>query len=98
MRISGCPNGCGQHAIADIGLQGAAVKTETGAEERFDLWVGGGESLTPAFGRRIRARLHPGELAGAITELWRRYRAEAVDVCETFSDFARRVLWEEATP
>ncbi len=98
VRISGCPNGCGQHAIADIGLQGAAVKTETGAEERFDLWVGGGESLTPAFGRRIRARLHPGELAGAITELWRRYRAEAVDVCETFSDFARRVLWEEATP
>ena len=43
IRVSGCPNGCGQHALADIGLQGAIMKDETGINERFDLWVGGGE-------------------------------------------------------
>ncbi|HEY3375905.1 MAG TPA: nitrite/sulfite reductase [Armatimonadota bacterium] len=93
IRMSGCPNGCGQHAIADIGLQGTVVRNEAGTEERFDLWVGGGEAAEPAFGRRIAARLHPEQLANVVGDLWSRYQAEALDEHETFSTFARRVLW-----
>lgn len=93
IRMSGCPNGCSQHALADIGLQGAVVKGETGTEERFDLWVGGGEASEPAFGRRIAARIHPEQLANVVDDLWSRYQSESLDEHETFSAFARRVLW-----
>jgi ferredoxin-nitrite reductase len=65
LRMSGCPNGCGQHALADIGLQGTAVKGESGMEERFDLWVGGHAG---AFAQRVQSRLRPEELAEAIIE------------------------------
>lgn len=92
IHMSGCPNGCGQHALADIGLQGAVVKTEAGSEERFDLWVGGGEAAEAAFSRRIATRIHPDQLANAVVDLWTRYRAEALNESETFSSFARRVL------
>ena len=95
IRMSGCPNGCGQHAIADIGLQGAVVRHDAGAEERFDLWVGGGEAATFACARRLHARVPPNELPGMIENLWTRYQAERVDAQETFSTFARRVLWGE---
>jgi len=37
----GCPNNCGQKYIADIGLQGALVKTEAGMADAFDIAVGG---------------------------------------------------------
>ncbi|MHB9133359.1 MAG: nitrite/sulfite reductase [Armatimonadota bacterium] len=94
--MSGCPNGCGQHAIADIGFSGAGVKGENGLEERFDLWVGGSPNgATPQFAQRIQRRLHPEELADAIENLVIRYRWEATDG-EPFSAYAQRVLWEEA--
>lgn len=93
LRVSGCPNGCGGHAIADIGLRGASVKTETGTEECFDLLVGGGETPgEPAFARRFLARQRPEELGGAITALLHRFRTEATEG-ETFSAYAQRVLW-----
>lgn len=96
LRVSGCPNGCGGHAIGDIGLRGASAKTEAGTEERFDVFAGGGETPgAPAFAQRILSRQRPDELATAITALLQRYRAEAVDD-ETFSAYAQRVLWTNA--
>jgi len=89
LHVSGCPNGCGQHAIADIGLQGALAQ----GEERFDLWTGGGDGQ--AFARRTLARLRPEEVAPAVRALVTRYRA-ARKRGETFSAFARRVLWQES--
>lgn len=93
LRVSGCPNGCAGHAMADIGLSGASLKTDNGVEERFDIFVGGGELPgAPAFARRILTRLCPDELAEIIINLLQRFRAEAT-VEETFSAYAQRVLW-----
>ena len=50
--ISGCAHQCGQHEINDIGLVGAAGP---GGARGFDLWVGGGLSTNPMFGRRLGA-------------------------------------------
>lgn len=94
LRMSGCPNGCGQHAIADIGLQGTVVKGVAGPEERFDLWVGGGEAATPVFGKRILSGIAADDIDGIIVRLIFRYRQEATG--ELFSEYARRVLWAEA--
>lgn len=41
IHMVGCPNSCGQRQIADIGLQGALVKTENGMMDAFDVFVGG---------------------------------------------------------
>lgn len=40
--ISGCPNGCAQPAVADIGLTGRVSRGGGGAAEVFDLYTGGG--------------------------------------------------------
>ena len=93
LRMSGCPNGCGLHALADIGLSGAAVKGEGGTEERFDLWVGGGRTEhAPAFAQRIHSRLQPDTLETVIIDLLQRYRQERMPE-ESFSAYAQRVLW-----
>src|SRR5262249_1320675 len=35
VKISGCPNSCGQHHIGNIGLTGHSVKSDDGAERPF---------------------------------------------------------------
>jgi len=46
LAVSGCPNGCAQSAVADIGLIGR-IKTIDGQQtECFDLLLGGGRGQT----------------------------------------------------
>ena len=42
INMNGCPNSCAQHWIADIGLRGTRKREETGSDEGFDIFVGGG--------------------------------------------------------
>jgi len=42
VKISGCPNGCGQHHIASIGFQGSVRKLGTRAVPQYFVLVGGG--------------------------------------------------------
>ena len=42
IKISGCPNSCGQHHVGDIGLTGHSVKEDDGAERPYySILVGG---------------------------------------------------------
>ncbi|MDH7598478.1 MAG: sulfurtransferase TusA family protein [Sedimentisphaerales bacterium] len=41
IRISGCPNSCGQHYIADIGLAGRAYRAIGGLVPCYDVFFGG---------------------------------------------------------
>jgi len=69
LRISGCPNGCGQHALGEIGLQGSGVKGESGLEERFDVWVReASPDGAPSFGRRVMSRVRPEEVLAVVRE------------------------------
>ncbi len=38
---SGCPAGCGNHAVADIGLRGKTIRREEKVVEAVDVFVGG---------------------------------------------------------
>ena len=90
--VSGCPSGCGFHAVSDVGLQG----TTSGGEERFDLWLGGGATCgTSPFGRRVGARLRLEEVRLRLTQLVASYREEGA-AGESFTDFARRTAWPSA--
>jgi len=42
IKISGCPNGCGQHHIASIGFQGSVRKLGSRAVPQYFVLVGGG--------------------------------------------------------
>jgi sulfite reductase beta subunit-like hemoprotein len=54
IKISGCPNGCGQHHIAGIGFQGSLRKVGGRPAPHYFVMVGGGvqEGIT-TFGRHI---------------------------------------------
>src|SRR5438034_7382362 len=39
---SGCPNSCGQHWIADIGIEGKKVKVDGALVDAYYFCVGGG--------------------------------------------------------
>ena len=42
IKISGCPNGCGQHHIAGIGFQGSLKKVGSQPAPQYFVMVGGG--------------------------------------------------------
>jgi sulfite reductase (ferredoxin) len=90
IKVSGCPNSCGQHHIADIGWHGA-VKTVNGTTyPMYQLHLGGGVDESGArFGRqvvKVVARRVP-EAVAALVQLFETDHTEG----ETPSAFYRRV-------
>jgi sulfite reductase beta subunit-like hemoprotein len=44
IKISGCPNGCGQHHLGAIGFEGAATKQGLLQVPSYEVWLGGGNT------------------------------------------------------
>lgn len=61
--ISGCAHQCAQHEINDIGLVGARGP---GGKPGFDVWVGGGLSTNPMFGKRLGAWVSPDQVVDVV--------------------------------
>jgi sulfite reductase beta subunit-like hemoprotein len=58
IKMSGCPNGCSQHHIADIGFYGASIKVGERTIPAYIPHVGGVyEGGEVRYGQRLRARL-----------------------------------------
>lgn len=54
IKISGCPNGCGQHHIAGIGFQGGLRKIDGKAAPHYHLLIGGDlDAATPRVGKMV---------------------------------------------
>jgi sulfite reductase beta subunit-like hemoprotein len=54
IKISGCPNGCGQHHIAGIGFQGSLRKVGGKPAPHYFVMIGGGTSEeATTFGRHV---------------------------------------------
>jgi nitrite reductase/ring-hydroxylating ferredoxin subunit len=47
MRWSGCPAGCGNHSVADIGLLGKNIKVDGEVIEAVDVFAGGATGCEP---------------------------------------------------
>jgi sulfite reductase beta subunit-like hemoprotein len=91
IKMSGCPNGCGQHHIGSIGFYGASLKVNGRAMPAYVAHVGGRyEGGELAYGQRLKVRLPAKRVPDAI-EVWlRMYESERNDG-ETFNDFVDRV-------
>jgi ferredoxin-nitrite reductase len=77
IHLTGCPNSCAQHYVADIGL--LATKVEQGDEmvEGYDLLVGGGAGAHQALGRLVRKAVpFPGlpPMVLALLSAWMNHR------------------------
>ena len=91
VKISGCPNGCGQHHIADIGFHGAAAKAPGGQVPAYELFLGGSyHEGDNRFGLRVRTRVPAKRVPDAVKKLISFYREERQDG-EEFKDFVVRL-------
>ena len=76
IKVSGCPNGCGQHYVAGIGLQGSVRKVAGRAVPQYHLYLGGAFGDGEAAFGRLAAKLPARRVPLAIERLLRLYHAE----------------------
>jgi len=57
IKISGCPNGCGQHHVATIGFQGSVRRVGSRAVPQYFVMVGGGAQENGAAFARLAAKV-----------------------------------------
>jgi sulfite reductase (NADPH) hemoprotein beta-component len=88
VHLSGCPNGCSQHHVASIGLQGSARKLGSRTLPQVSVLVGGGVGDTGAsFGKlvgKVPARRAP-EAVRRLVELYLACRARGERAHEFFA-------------
>ena len=76
LHVTGCPNGCGQHWIADIGLEGKKIKYEGKLTDAFYFCLGGAVGQYAAVSRPVGYRCPAPLVPEAIERLLRQYLAE----------------------
>ena len=74
LNITGCPNSCGQHWIADLGLEGKKIKRDGQLVDAYYFCVGGGVGKYQAIARPVGYRCAADEVPDAIERLLVRYR------------------------
>jgi sulfite reductase (ferredoxin) len=91
IKMSGCPNGCSQHHIADIGFYGASIKAGDKTIPAYVAHVGGRyEGGEVAMGQRLKVRL-PAKRAPDVVERWIRLYQDRREDGELWRDFVGRV-------
>lgn len=90
LHVTGCPNSCGQHWIADVGLQGVLLNRHGEQVEGFDVFVGGGLGARAAFAHRVGHRVAADEAADALERLFVAF-GNGRGPGEAFQDWAARV-------
>jgi ferredoxin-nitrite reductase len=71
VRWSGCPAGCGNHSVADVGLVGKRVKTDDGIVDAVDVYVGGSSGPRPSLAAKLMEDVPCDRLEGVLEGLLR---------------------------
>ncbi|HUO70226.1 MAG TPA: nitrite/sulfite reductase [Solirubrobacteraceae bacterium] len=91
VKMSGCPNGCGQHHIANIGFYGASIKVGEHTIPAYIPHIGGAyEGGDVRYGQRLKSRLPAKRVPEAVERWVRFYESERADG-EEFNAFVDRV-------
>jgi sulfite reductase beta subunit-like hemoprotein len=91
IKMSGCPNGCSQHHIANIGFYGASLKVGGRTMPAYIPHLGGNyEGGEVVYGHRLKARLPAKRVPEAVERWLRLYESEREDE-EEFNAFVDRV-------
>jgi sulfite reductase (ferredoxin) len=95
IKMSGCPNGCSQHHIGNIGFYGASIKVGPHTIPAYVAHIGGNyEGGEIVYGTRLKVRLPAKRVPEAVERWIRKYEAERDDG-EGFNAFAARVGTKE---
>ena len=97
IKISGCPNGCGQHHISSIGFQGSVRKVGGKAIPQYFVLVGGGcaDDGTAHFGKVV-SKVPVHRMNDALERLVKLYDQQHLPD-EDLGAFFRRVPPAQAT-
>ncbi len=91
VKMSGCPNGCGQHHIADIGFHGAAAKAPGGQVPAYEIFLGGSyEEGDTRIGQRVKTKVPAKKMPEAVEKIISFYKDQRQEN-EQFKDFVVRV-------
>lgn len=93
VKMSGCPNSCGQHHVAHVGFHGGTLKANGAMLPAYEVFLGGryrGAEGGIRLGERIRVRIPAKRVPAALGEMLRHYRENRREA-EGFSDFVERV-------
>jgi sulfite reductase beta subunit-like hemoprotein len=90
IKMSGCPNGCSQHHIANIGFYGASIKVGDRTVPAYVAHLGGSyEGGEVVYGARLKVRLPAKRVPDAVERWIRHYEANRQDG-EAFNAFVDR--------
>ncbi len=87
--LSGCPNGCARHQVADIGLQGVETQVNKEAIPGYNLYLGGGLGPNPCLGRLVARGVRADGLKYALERIIAAYLKKRTDG-ESFREFCSR--------
>jgi len=97
IKISGCPNGCGQHHVASIGFQGSIRKRGDRPVPQYFMMLGGGAGPDGASFGRLTAKIPARRIPEAVNRMLRLYEEERTSG-ETATAFFLRVDPAHARP
>ena len=104
LHITGCPNSCGQHWIADIGIEGKKIKADGKMVDAYYFCVGGSVGQIASIARPVGYRCRAEEVPDAIGRLLdffhsERYSGEALQHFLARQDVATlRVILANGSP
>ncbi|MGC1372398.1 MAG: nitrite/sulfite reductase [Candidatus Sulfotelmatobacter sp.] len=76
LHVTGCPNSCGQHWIADIGIEGKKLKVNGQMQDAYYFCLGGAVGLNQSIARPVGYRCLATEVPEALERLLRIYLAD----------------------
>jgi sulfite reductase (ferredoxin) len=74
INITGCPNSCGQHWIADLGIEGKKIKVDGKFADAYYFCVGGSVGQLQSIARPVGYRCLASEVPESIERLLTRYQ------------------------
>lgn len=95
INVTGCPNSCGQHRIADIGLEGKKLKVDGRMQDAYYFCLGGAVGEHAGFGRPTGYRCTADEVPTATERLLRSYLDLRESPAENLRQFFARHSDEE---
>jgi sulfite reductase (ferredoxin) len=89
LHVTGCPNSCGQHWIADLGIEGTKMNIDGRLVDAYYFTVGGSVGKFASIARLTGYRCVASEVPAAIERLLRQYQADRL-VGENLRQFLAR--------
>ena len=90
LHVTGCPNSCGQHWIADLGIEGKKIKHEGKLVDAYYFCVGGSVGEFAGVARPVGYRIPATEVPEAIERLLKTYQGRRLGEGESLRAYFAR--------